>query len=224
MNIQYYLSRIFRCFRAGQQSPVFPGSAAYWERRYKTGGNSGSGSYGRLALFKASVINDFVERHRIRKVVELGCGDGNQLRLGNYPTYLGYDISTTAVERCRSLFQNDPSKRFLLYSADFQLENADLTMSLDVIFHLVEDSVFHAYMSKLFDCSTRFVIIYSSNESGNQIFHERTRLFTEWIKLHRQDFQLIQFIQNPYTYTADNEDNTSQSDFYIYERIVEKAI
>ena len=38
----------------------FAGSAAYWEERYRRGGNSGAGSYGKLAEFKAEVINDFV--------------------------------------------------------------------------------------------------------------------------------------------------------------------
>ncbi len=35
-------------------------SSAYWEERYIQGRNSGNGSYGRLAEFKAKIINDFV--------------------------------------------------------------------------------------------------------------------------------------------------------------------
>ena len=31
----------------------FPGTRAYWEKRYRAGGSSGPGSYGRLAHFKA---------------------------------------------------------------------------------------------------------------------------------------------------------------------------
>lgn len=42
-------------------------------------------------------------------------------------------------------------------------ETADLTLSLDVIYHLIEDNVFFTYMDRLFDSSTKFVIIYSLN-------------------------------------------------------------
>ena len=48
----------------------FRGSAAYWDARYRAGGNSGAGSYGRLAAFKAEVLNEFVRRRGIRSIVE----------------------------------------------------------------------------------------------------------------------------------------------------------
>jgi hypothetical protein len=63
----------------------FPGSADYWERRYAEGGDSGHGSYGRFAEFKAEVLNRFVAEQRIESIVEFGCGDGNQLTLASYP-------------------------------------------------------------------------------------------------------------------------------------------
>ncbi|MGB6192692.1 MAG: hypothetical protein WBF42_09515, partial [Terracidiphilus sp.] len=43
-------------------------SAEYWEQRYKAGGNSGVGSYSRLAEFKAEFLNRFVEEHQIATV------------------------------------------------------------------------------------------------------------------------------------------------------------
>ncbi|MGD9858413.1 MAG: hypothetical protein AB7U20_26025 [Planctomycetaceae bacterium] len=61
----------------------FTGSSDYWVRRYRKGRNSGGGSYGRLAEFKAQVLNDLVREHRIQTVIEFGCGDGNQLALAN---------------------------------------------------------------------------------------------------------------------------------------------
>ncbi len=66
---------------------IFPGSDKYWEQRYAVGGNSGVGSYGKFANFKAEVINKFVREHKIKSVIEFGCGDGNQLKLANYPSY-----------------------------------------------------------------------------------------------------------------------------------------
>jgi len=40
-------------------------SDEYWESRYKSGENSGAGSYGRLAKFKAKIINNFVSNNNI---------------------------------------------------------------------------------------------------------------------------------------------------------------
>ena len=54
-------------------------SSKYWENRYKAGGNSGSGSYSNLAIFKAEIINSFVKDNKIESVIEFGCGDGQQL-------------------------------------------------------------------------------------------------------------------------------------------------
>ena len=71
-------------------------SVAYWEGRYRAGGNSGAGSYGRLATFKAGFVNGFVELNAIRSAIEFGCGDGNQLSLLSVPRYTGVDVSPTA--------------------------------------------------------------------------------------------------------------------------------
>ena len=141
----------------------FKTSSDYWERRYVKGGNSGVGSYGRLAHFKAEFLNDFVEQHRIKSVIEYGCGDGSQLKLAHYPSYTGIDVSPRAVEICRALFATDRSKRFFHTDAVKTPMVTDLALSLDVVYHLVEDSAFESYMHTLFDSAQRFVIIYSSN-------------------------------------------------------------
>src|ERR1035438_9808248 len=86
-----YLFRVYRKLHR------FNTSGAYWELRYRTGGNSGPGSYGRLAHFKADTLNGFVDQHKIASVIEWGSGDGSQLQLANYPAYTGVDVSKTAV-------------------------------------------------------------------------------------------------------------------------------
>jgi hypothetical protein len=143
---------------------AFRGSTSHWGARYRDGGNSGAGSYGRLAEFKAAILNEFVRTENIRTVIEFGCGDGAQLGLAKYPKYVGVDVATGAVERCSARFAHDLSKCFYLAEA---LPNGigkfDLALSLDVIFHLVEDSVFGAHMRSLFARSQRHVVIYSSD-------------------------------------------------------------
>jgi hypothetical protein len=192
-------------------------SSAYWEQRYKMGGNSGAGSYDRLAEFKANFLNRFVEDHNIASVVEYGCGDGAQLKLARYPLYTGVDISVTAVERCRRSFDGDPCKTFLHSDAQTLKITADLALSLDVVYHLVEDSVFDAYMRRLFDSAARFVIIYSSNVdqvwSGS---HVRHRQFTQWIEQNKHDWRLVSFLKNAYPYDEKNPAGSSFADFYIF--------
>jgi SAM-dependent methyltransferase len=197
----------------------FSDSQTYWQQRYAKGGSSGPGSYDKLAEYKAEVLNRFVADHQINSVIEFGCGDGNQLRLAQYPHYIGYDISPIALARCRELFHDDPTKRFHEMKA-YAGEQAELTLSLDVIYHLVEDETFDRYMRQLFAASTRYVIIYSSNKDEQDdvvVAHVRHRRFTPWVEQHQPQWKLIQHIPNRYSY-ADDPVEGSFADFYIYER------
>lgn len=196
----------------------FTSSANYWEDRYRQGGTSGAGSYDRLAQFKAQVLNTFVRENNIRSVIEFGSGDGAQLELADYPDYTGVDVSTTAIETTRRRFAGNSAIRFL-HTAEVPDDlQADLVLSLDVIYHLVEDEVFNDYMTQLFAASSRWVIIYASNESQPpQTPHVRHREFTRWIDANEPRFRLIQRIPNAYPYSADDPDHTSFADFYIFE-------
>ena len=197
----------------------FAGSAEYWEARYARGGESGTGSKGKFAEFKAEVLNDFVVRNGVVSVIEFGCGDGQQLARASYPQYLGIDVSAEAIRRCRARFAGDRSKAFRL-AADYQNERADLALSLDVIFHLVEDDVFEGYMARLFNASDRWVIIYSSNYDRidpNEGPHVRHREFTAWIAAHHPDWVLRERIPNRFPFTGDFRLG-SFSDFFIFER------
>ena len=197
----------------------FDSSQDYWIRRYKAGKNSGTGSYSQHAQFKAEVINRFVVEHKVQTIIELGCGDGNQLKLADYPIYSGYDISSDAVERCRKLFSQDETKSFHLV-ADYRGEFADLALSLDVIFHLVEDAVFTEYMNRLFSAAKKYVIIYSSNSEQNspdQGRHVRHRRFTDWVNEQKGEWDLGLHIPNRYPYDA-KTGKGSFSDFFIYKR------
>lgn len=197
----------------------FPGSTAYWEARYAAGGNSGVGSYGDFAAFKAEVLNRFVQSHQVTSVIEFGCGDGHQLSLAQYPAYLGLDVSSTAVTQCRERFKSDASKTFRLIG-EYRGEQADLALSLDVIFHLIEDEVYHRYMRTLFDASRRYVIIYSSNSngiSGPDAAHVRHRKFTTWVEANAWDFRLTEHLPNRYPYRGDYKKG-SFAEFYMYER------
>lgn len=191
----------------------FESSSSYWETRYQKNGNSGIGSYGEYANFKASVINNFVEKHNIQFVDDFGCGDGNQLSISNYPNYVGYDISETILENVRNKFKNDNSKIFLNI-VDYSKSNSklQLALSLDVIYHLVEDQIFASHMNQLFD-GYMYVIIFSTN--FNETFyngsHVKHRKFSDWIEKNASNYELVQVIHNI--------DIFSKVNFYIYKKI-----
>lgn len=195
---------------------LFRNSASYWESRYARGGTSGSGSYGRQAEYKAEYLNAFVKANDVRTVVEFGCGDGSQLRLAEYPAYVGIDVSPTAIRRCEEAFSGDPSKSFHLYDGDAYanaagLVHGDLALSLDVLFHLVEDDVYERYLRSLFQAADRFVIVYASDRAARSIApHVRRREFTGWIEEHLgSDWQHVR---------AESAPTEEYQDFHVFTR------
>ena len=204
---------------------AFPGSAIYWERRYRTGGNSGAGSYALLAQFKADVLNEYVSEHGIHSVIDFGCGDGNQLLLAKYPSYVGFDVSRTAISRCRQLFQHDASKTFRLMN-EYKGERADLVLSLDVLYHLVEKETFENYMRIVFATSDEHVIIYSTDfddARGYDGMHVRHRQFTRWIQNKLPKWELVKSLPNRYPYRW-YYPKGSRSEFFIYRRRGKQAV
>ena len=197
-------------------------SNKYWENRYNSGGNSGSGSYGKLAQFKADTINKFIKEEKIQNIVEFGCGDGNNLSLYSINSYIGIDVSNKAIKICKSKFKNDLSKKFFTLS-EFKMQensnkNAELILSLDVIYHLIEDEVYNEYMELLFNTSSKYIIIYASNYNEEFCTHVKHRKFTNWIKENKKNWSLKNFIKNIYKYDSKNPTETTFADFYIFER------
>jgi len=192
----------------------FSGSVTYWERRYQRGRNSGAGSYNQLASFKARVLNNFVIENQIQSIIEFGCGDSNQLTLAKYPAYIGLDVSQTAIEMCKVAFANDTKKSFYLYHPlsfvdHHNLFVAELGLSIDVLYHLVEDDIYYTYLDHLFNAATKYIIIYSSNYDGSiSLPHIKHRLFYPDVKARYSSWELVNKIDNP--------NNHSSADFYFF--------
>lgn len=204
----------------GTESLVFEHSAQYWEDRYRLGRTSGSGSYGRLAQFKAEFLNNFIKEQEISTIVEFGCGDGAQLELADYPSYIGFDVAPTSINLCQEKFAGRPEYNFYLVgSTEYEnLQPVDLALSLDVIYHLVEDDVFETYMRKLFSSARRYIIIYAYDFDRTYASrHERGRNFTKWIMQNAPEWKMTSRVPNRYPYDPLNPNNTSQSDFFIFE-------
>ncbi|MCB0528206.1 MAG: class I SAM-dependent methyltransferase [Saprospiraceae bacterium] len=192
----------------------YPGAVKYWEKRYADGGDSGPGSVGRLAAYKAETVNRFVREHNIFDVIDFGCGDGKQLLLADYPTYTGLDISASAVAQCRELFREDTTKRFEVYRpekfepAPYQ---ADMALSMEAIFHLTETHLYNRYMQHLFATARKWVLIFSSDTDdppGGPFPHFRSRCFSSDVP---QGWELRKRLDNPHG-------DISISSFFFYEK------
>jgi SAM-dependent methyltransferase len=191
-------------------------SAAYWEARYRAGGTSGAGSYGRLAQFKADFINDFIACHDIAGVLDLGCGDGNLLSMLKVRDYTGVDVSPTSLARCSARF---PAHRFLHFDALDGRSTADLALSIDVLFHLIEDQSFERHMDALFAYATRFVVVYASNVDLDWPSpHVRHRRFTDHVAATQEAWTLQSHVPNRYPFDPSCAESTSFADFFVYAR------
>ena len=171
-------------------------SSKYWESRYALGGNSGEGSYGAYCDFKTDVMNKFLIENNIESVVEFGCGDGNQLSKINYKNYVGFDVSHTAIDLCKSKFKNS-NHRFTNSISELP-DSSDCTISLDVLYHLVEDEVYRQHLMDLFEKSSNYVVIFSSDyESTEGRLHMRRRHFTKDVKSMFPNYKMCETIKSP---------------------------
>lgn len=218
-----FLRRLMGRIYAFVNTFSFKSSADDWEKRYAHGGNSGGGSYGKLAEFKAEIINGFIHRHAIRSVVGFGCGDGNQLSLLNKRVdYLGLDVSATAVACCRRKFNDDNRKRFAIYDAQRDMDpalgiQAEMSISLDVIFHVVEDAVFVQYLRNLFSAAERLVLIYSTNQDSRPMStlpHVRHRQFSREVAESLPAWELLERV--PSRYPLAQYKDGSDAEFFLY--------
>lgn len=187
---------------------------------------------GKLAQFKANVINEFNEKIDVSTYIEIGCGDGSQIERYEIGEYVGLEVSQAALDSCIEKHGEDPGKSFFLYHPKYFVDHhrvfqCDVSMSLDIIYHLVEDELFERHMTHLFQCASQYVIIYSSNmkhqeyeESESCASHVKHRKFTEWIDEHAKEWELYEKVENEFPLSKYPEKGT-WSDFYIYERMSE---
>ncbi len=203
--------------RGEKKGNVIFDSTDYWEKRYVSGGNSGMGSYGILSDYKKTYINKFILDNKIRSLIEYGCGDCNQLIGINCKEITGLDVSKRSIELCKKKF---PNYDFVcLKEHKFPNKKVDLILSLDVIYHLIEDFVYEEYMKNISLSDSQFLIFYSSNKEDNKKYaqHVKHRKFSDH-KLLNQNYELIHFEKNEHSEEI-NKEYFSNSDWYIYKKL-----
>ena len=194
-------------------------SRKYWELRYQSNWNSGTGSYGENAEAKAQILNDLIQKYNIESIVEFGCGDGNNLQFYNIKKYLGLDVSSKTIQNCSQKYISDSSKSFMSYDPLAfhnmgQILNIDAAMSLDVIFHLVEETIFQKYMNDLFNLGKKYVFIYSSDHENNEnsSIHVRHWNFTKYVKENIEGWELLDTIE------SQTKSGEQLNNWYVYKR------
>lgn len=183
-----------------------------WKNRYQNGGNSGSGSYNELYIFKRDIINDIINKNDIQSIIDFGCGDGNQIKEINTKNYIGIDIADTSIKICKMKYNNDNTKKFYTYDEIDNIKlQSDLTMSLDVLYHILEEDLYFNYLKNLFSCSSNYVLIYSNNYNGHIEGHIYTRKFTDNVENMFPNWELQKKINQKYP-------KKSSADFYLYKK------
>ena len=183
-----------------------------WESRYNNGGNSGNGTYNELYIFKRDIINDIINKYNIKNIIDFGCGDGNQIKEFNINKYVGIDIALSAINICKMKYKDDNTKSFFTYNEINNIKSqSDLTISLDVLYHILEEDLFIDYLKKIFNFSSKYILIYSSNYDDHTEGHMHTRKFTNYVEKLFPNWVLNIKIKQIYP-------KKSSADFYLYEK------
>jgi hypothetical protein len=105
---------------------------------------SGPGSSVSKNLLLLDNLTKFVLDYNIKKISDCGCGDFNWFKLFNFnliDSYVGYDIVCDLVDDNNKKYSNDKIKFECSSIADSLIENSDLIICKDVLFHLSYDNI-----------------------------------------------------------------------------------
>jgi len=181
--------------------------AAYWEKRYSLGGDSGEGSAGKGRDWKWKMINEFAPN--ITSVIDVACGD---LRFWNgrpdkyVDDYIGIDISKTIIERNRKIQQSNI--KFICAPAEKRIGlKAPFVFCMDLLFHIMDDDTYEAILENLCYYSSRFIFVHTwiNNCFGDRIRGPFTdgnymtfRRFEDYFPIfNREGFSNPQVRRNP---------------------------
>lgn len=148
-------------------------SARYWRSRHERSGQI-LGGWEAADDWKVELLNVLTRKHHIASVVDYGCGDG---RIGARlvaPVYTGVDVAPAALDRARAA-RPDAEFRLLHPDAVPPVIPADMAISTDVVYHLVEDARYDDHLRALFGSARHVVVIVSSDEELQVVEHVRHR-------------------------------------------------
>ncbi len=113
-----------------------------WATNAQGEGSSGTGSTLEATEEYRVFLQDFLKSHKIRSVVDAGCGDWEFSQYIDWRgiQYSGYDIVKSVIIRNKKNFGAPNIKFFQANTLEFDLPQADLLITKDVLQHLpIED-------------------------------------------------------------------------------------
>jgi SAM-dependent methyltransferase len=156
---------------------------AFWEHRYQTDLElgSGGGSRGTFLKHKQELLQRLIDEQAPSSILDVGCGDIEVSRGFEFTgTYTGIDLSPTIIERNRRLrpgwqfVQGD----FLQLAHDGRLR-ADLVICFDVLIHQHDPQIYRAFVDNLVAAAAKSAVLTgferlprSGKLSPNVAFHE----------------------------------------------------
>lgn len=148
-------------------------SQEYWENRYRSGGNSGYGSYGDQLARKLAWLKNL---EGIKTISEIGCGDmnfgSNLLKIYPKAKYVGSDISRGIVTQNQGRYPEH-----IFTTENSEVPPADLVLCIDVLFHVLDDREL-AELYKLLDKKwTKYLAITAYERDEYMEGHVRIRRF-----------------------------------------------
>lgn len=111
----------------------------YKNELWGQGQGSGGGSSIEITTGYRIFLQEFIDEHEIKSVVDYGCGDWQFSKLINWSSdpdrvYLGIDCVQAVVDKCNTKFGNDKTK-FICSNTLEGVEKSDLLIIKDVLIH-----------------------------------------------------------------------------------------
>src|SRR5688572_11617718 len=143
-------------------------SEGIWGRDVTGKGTSGSGSTLEITREYRAYLEDFIRKHRVRSVVDAGCGDwtfSSTIDWGG-ASYLGVDIASDVIEANRRKYEKR-NVTFQVGDITADLPAADLLISKDVLQHLPDALVDNFIRNNLKKGKYKWVLLTNDRGRGN---------------------------------------------------------
>ncbi len=188
----------------------------YWEERYEKGYETGNQSEGTLLDLQIELTNEVILSNNIENVIEFGCGNGKMLKHLALKNYVGLDISKNAINVCKEKYKDDANKKFFLVDEYGLKPNFELSLSLGGVIASIPDQMeYFKYMNNLFNSSTKFVCIFSSDIDSDRFGHIQARNFTRFVSENFKEWNLV---QKKETGDKHRDGDPSHCSFFIYKK------
>ena len=131
----------------------------YWDRRYLSGGNSGSGSVGKQRDWCWSQIGDISNK----EVLDIGCGDLSFWEGRDCLKYTGVDLSEIIINKNK---EKRPNWNFIHADASkSQNLNGQVVFCLNLLYHILDDSVYQDILKNLEKWTKEKLFIFTWREN-----------------------------------------------------------